>query len=232
MPELADAPVICVDGPGGAGKGTLATGLAERLGWHCLDSGALYRAVTAAALARRVGLDDEAALARLAASLDISGEGGRISADGENLSERIRSEAVAAAASQVARHGAVRQALLLHQRGARRPPGLVADGRDMGTVVFPQAPLKIFLDAGAEARARRRQEQLRNNGLHVSLVSVLARIRERDRRDSRRAASPLRPADDAVVIDSTSLAIEEVQQVALKLAEERGLVAAQRPNSA
>ncbi len=232
MPELAAAPVICVDGPGGAGKGTLAAALAQKLGWHCLDSGALYRAVTAAALARKVALDDAAALARLAAGLNIGGEGGRISADGEDMSERIRSEAVATAASQVARHGAVRQALLLHQRGACRPPGLVADGRDMGTVVFPQAALKIFLDAGPEARARRRQKQLRSNGLHVSLASVLARIRERDRRDSRRAASPLRPADDAVVIDSTSLTIEDVLQVALRLAEGRGLIAAKGPNSA
>lgn len=232
MAELTTSPVICVDGPGGAGKGTLAAALAEKLGWHCLDSGAIYRVVTAAALARKVDLDNEAALARLAASLNISGEGGRISADGEDLSQRIRSEAVATAASQVARHGAVRQAVLQHQRQACRPPGLVADGRDMGTVVFPQAALKIYLDAGPDARARRRHKQLRSTGLRVSLASVLARIRERDRRDSRRAASPLRPADDAVVIDSTSLTIEEVLQVALKLAEGRGLVAAKGLGSA
>ena len=232
MAEPTAAPVICVDGPGGAGKGTLAVALAERLGWHCLDSGAIYRVVAAAAVARGLGMDDEAALADLAARLDIRLDGRRISADGEDLNESVRSETLGAAASQVARHGAVRRAVLQQQRSARRPPGLVADGRDMGTVVFPEAALKIYLDAGPEVRARRRQKQLRNNGLHVSLACVLAGIRKRDGRDSRRAASPLHPADDAVVVDSTAMAIEDVLQAALALAEERGLTAARGLGSA
>ena len=222
------APVICVDGPSGSGKGSLATALAERLGWRYLDSGALYRVIGAVALDRGVATDDESALASLAKGLDIELAGGRIRADGLDLTERVRDEAVAAAASEAARHPQVRQAILAEQRRAAESPagsrsGLVADGRDMGTVVFPGAELKIFLDASAEERAQRRYKQLRNKGITVNLRTVLANIRDRDARDEGRAVSPLQPASDAVIIDSTHMTIADVLQQALALARERGL---------
>ncbi len=222
------APVICVDGPSGSGKGSLATALAERLGWRYLDSGALYRVIGVVALDRGVATDDESALAGLAKSLDIELTGGRIRADGLDLTERVRDEAVGAAASEAARHPQVRQAILAEQRRAAESPdggssGLVADGRDMGTVVFPGAELKIFLDASAEERAQRRYKQLRNKGITVNLRSVLANIRDRDARDEGRAVSPLQPASDAVIIDSTHMTIADVLRQALALVRERGL---------
>ena len=222
------APVICVDGPSGSGKGSLATALAERLGWRYLDSGAMYRVIGAVALDRGVATDDESALAGLAKGLDIELAGGRIRADGLDLTERVRDEAVAAAASEAARHPQVRQAILAEQRRAAESPagsrsGLVADGRDMGTVVFPGAELKIFLDASAEERAQRRYKQLRNKGITVNLRSVLANIRDRDARDEGRAVSPLQPASDAVIIDSTHMTIADVLRQALTLARKRGL---------
>lgn len=222
------APVICVDGPSGSGKGALATALAERLGWRYLESGALYRVIGAMALERGVATDDEAALASLAQGLDIELAGEGVQADGIDLTERIRDEDVAAAASEAARHLQVRQAILTQQRGAAEPPadgtnGLVADGRDMGTVVFPGAELKIFLDASAEERAQRRYKQLRNKGMTVNLHNVLANIRDRDARDEGRAVSPLQPASDAVIIDSTHMTITEVLRQALALVRERGL---------
>ena len=212
-----------MDGPGGSGKGALATALAERLGWRYLDSGALYRVVGAVALDRGVSTDDEAALAALAQGLSIELADGRIWADGVELSERIRDEAVSAAASEAARHPSVRQAILAQQRRAAGAPGLVADGRDMGTVVFPNAELKIFLDASPEERAQRRYKQLRNKGMAVNLRTVLANIRSRDARDEGRAASPLQPASDAVTIDSSDLSIGDVLRQALALIRERGL---------
>ena len=222
------APVICVDGPSGSGKGSLATALAERLGWRYLDSGAMYRVIGAVALDRGVATDDESALAGLAKGLDIELAGGRIRADGLDLTERVRDEAVAAAASEAARHPQVRQAILAEQRRAAESPagsrsGLVADGRDMGTVVFPGAELKIFLDASAEERAQRRYKQLRNKGITVNLRTVLANIRDRDARDEGRAVSPLQPASDAVIIDSTHMTIADVLRQALALVRERGL---------
>ncbi len=222
------APVICVDGPSGSGKGSLATALAERLGWRYLDSGALYRVIGAVALDRGVATDDESALASLAEGLDIELAGGRIRAGGLDLTERIRDEAVAAAASEAARHPQVRQAILAEQRRAAESPagsrsGLVADGRDMGTVVFPGAELKIFLDASAEERAQRRYKQLRNKGITVTLRNVLANIRDRDARDEGRAVSPLQPASDAVIIDSTHMTIADVLRQALTLVRKRGL---------
>ena len=222
------APVICVDGPSGSGKGSLATALAERLGWRYLDSGAMYRVIGAVALDRGVATDDESALAGLAKGLDIELAGGRIRADGLDLTERVRDEAVAAAASEAARHPQVRQAILAEQRRAAESPagsrsGLVADGRDMGTVVFPGAELKIFLDASAEERAQRRYKQLRNKGITVNLRSVLANIRDRDARDEGRAVSPLQPASDAVIIDSTHMTIADVLRQALTLVRKRGL---------
>lgn len=225
--------MICVDGPSGSGKGSLATALAERLGWRYLESGALYRVIGAMALERGVATDDEAALASLAQGLDIELAGEGAQADGIDLTERIRDEDVAAAASEAARHPQVRQAILTQQRraaetAAAEPPadgtsGLVADGRDMGTVVFPDAELKIFLDASAEERAQRRYKQLRNKGMTVNLRNVLANIRDRDARDEGRAVSPLQPASDAVIIDSTDMTITDVLRQALALVRERGL---------
>jgi cytidylate kinase len=220
---LSLAPVITVDGPSGSGKGTLAGLLAERLGWHLLDSGALYRIVGAQAVARGLALDDEAVIAEMAAGLDIRFEDDRVLVDGEDLTRAIRTEAVSSAASQVAALEGVRQAIFDLQRAMRRAPGLVADGRDMGTVVFPEAELKVYLEASPEVRAQRRYNQLKNKGLSVNLRALLASIRQRDERDTRRAVSPLRPAQDAILVDSTELTIEEVLDRVLAEAEKRGL---------
>lgn len=217
------APVVCVDGPGGSGKSTLAALLAESLQWHQLDSGALYRLVAAAALEREISLEDSEALAQFANGLDIRFEGARPRIAGESPGLDIRSEPVSAAASTIAVYPELRDAILARQRAARRPPGLVADGRDMGTVVFPDAQLKFYLDASPEIRADRRNKQLRNKGLNVSFRALLVGIRERDARDRERAAAPLIPAADAIVIDSTAMSLEEVLERALALARERGL---------
>ncbi|MDH3644911.1 MAG: (d)CMP kinase, partial [Gammaproteobacteria bacterium] len=179
----AAAPVIAIDGPSGSGKGTLAAVLARRLGWHLLDSGALYRIVAAAAIARGLALDDEAALAVVAAGLEIRFKQDQVWVDGEDLSLTIRTEEVSAGSSRVAALTAVRSAILEQQHAMCRQPGLVADGRDMGTVVFPAAALKIFLDASPEIRAERRYNQLKNKGLSVNLRALLASIQERDERD-------------------------------------------------
>ncbi|HEX7034734.1 MAG TPA: (d)CMP kinase [Pseudomonadales bacterium] len=217
-------PVIAIDGPSGSGKGTIAALVAERLGWHLLDSGALYRVVALVALERGIDLDDAEALAAAARGLTLRfGDGGRIWVDGVERTEQIRTEAVSEASSRVAALQPVRDAILAVQRAQRRPPGLVADGRDMGTVVFPDAPLKVFLDASAEERARRRYNQLKNKGLSVSLAALLAGIRERDERDRGRAIAPLRPAPDAILVDSTDMSIDEVLDRVLEAAERRQL---------
>lgn len=216
-------PVIAIDGPSGSGKGTLAARVAERLGWHLLDSGALYRIVAAVALTRQIPLDDEAALAAMAAGLEIRFDAGVVRVDGEDLTEEIRTEPVSRAASQVAALRAVRTAILDAQRGMRRPPGLVADGRDMGTVVFPDAEFKVYLDASARVRAERRHNQLKNKGLSVNFRALLANLEERDARDKERAVSPLVPAPDALIIDSTDLDIDEVLEMVLAEVRSRHL---------
>jgi cytidylate kinase len=230
MSEAAAA-VIAVDGPSGSGKGTLAVLLARRLGWRFLDSGALYRIVAHAALVAQTDLDDGGAVAVLAEGLNIqfdlgTGDGVEVMVDARPVGMAIRTEAVSQAASRVAALPAVRVALLGVQRSFRGAPGLVADGRDMGTVVFPDARLKIFLEASPEERARRRYNQLKDKDLGVSLRGLLESIRERDARDRSRAISPLLPAADAVVIDSTRLDVDEVFARVWRLVVDAGL---QRP---
>ncbi|MDX1594450.1 MAG: (d)CMP kinase [Gammaproteobacteria bacterium] len=205
------APVVTIDGPSGSGKGTISQRLADRLGWHYLDSGALYRLTALAADRHGVALDDVARLARLAASLDVrfevAGDGERIFLDGAEVGPELRSEVTGDGASRVAALPEVRAALLARQRAFRLPPGLVADGRDMGTVVFPDAEVKIFLTASSAARAERRYKQLKEKGIAANLADLSADLAERDRRDSERAAAPLKPAVDAVIVDSTELDI-------------------------
>jgi len=211
-----EAPVITVDGPGGSGKGTIAMRLAGKLDWHFLDSGALYRLVSVAAMDRGVGPGDETALGQVVQSLDVdfgvSGDGMVILLDGNYITGRLRSEEVSVFASRIATFPQVRAALVHRQRAFRKLPGLVADGRDMGTVIFPDAILKIFLTASAEARAERRYKQLKEKGESVNLSRLFRDIKKRDERDSSRAIAPLKPAEDAQVIDSTDLSIKEVLQ--------------------
>lgn len=208
-------PVITVDGPSGVGKGTISQLLTQRFGWHFLDSGAIYRLTALAARRQGVAFDDEAGLARVARELavefhpQIAGDL-QILLSGQEVSREIRTEQAGNDASRVAAVPAVREALLERQRAFRKAPGLVADGRDMGTTVFPTAPLKIFLTASAEVRAQRRYNQLKEKGLDANLRSLFVEIAERDDRDRNRAVSPLRPADDAVVIDTSTFGIEEV----------------------
>ena len=203
-------PVVTIDGPSGSGKGTVASLLAQRLGWHFLDSGALYRILGLLAERGGIAVDQPRALAELARRMRVEFEGDRVRVDGEDVSTAIRTEQAAGAASRVAAVPEVREALRDWQRDCARPPGLVADGRDMGTVVFPDAGLKIFLTASAEERARRRHNQLKEKGLDVSLPSLVAEIRERDQRDWTRAVAPLRPPEGALEVDTTTLSIEDV----------------------
>ena len=215
---MNEVPVIAVDGPSGTGKGTVCGRLADKLGWHLLDSGALYRLVALLAERTATPIADEAGLSRLAAEMELDfvrGSGEipiRPLLAGEDVSADIRTESISRLASEVAACPGVRQALLERQRACRRPPGLIADGRDMGTVVFPDAPLKLFLTATPEERARRRYKQLKDKGIGVNLRQLSADIAERDARDSQRKISPLKPAPDAVVIDTTGLDIDAVMQ--------------------
>jgi CMP/dCMP kinase len=213
-------PVIAIDGPSGSGKGTIARRVAEALGYHLLDSGALYRLTALAAMRQGVSLEDTANLADIARSLEVkfgSDESGdeQILLGGDDVSFDIRTEKAGIGASRVASQNPVREALLELQRGFRKAPGLVADGRDMGTHVFADAGLKIFLTASAEERARRRHKQLKDKGIDVSLAALSRDIEDRDRRDTARSVAPLRPADDARQLDSSGQSIEAVTKTVL-----------------
>jgi cytidylate kinase len=214
-------PVIAIDGPSASGKGTIAKRVAEALGFHYLESGALYRLV--GLLALRHDLADEAAIARAAAGMDVVFQGDEILLEDEEVSQHIRHEAVGNRASEVARMPAVRQALLERQRAFRQPPGLVADGRDMATVVFPDAALKIFLTARPEVRAERRYKQLIEKGISANLRALSRDLAERDERDANRPVAPLVPAPDSRVLDSSALSIEAVADRILELCRERDL---------
>ena len=219
------APVLTIDGPSGAGKGTLSQIIARDLGWNFLDSGALYRLTALSALSHKIDLASDADLAIVAEHLDIRFDvhTGQVFLEGDDVTRSLRTEQTGAAASRVAAYPAVREALLERQRAFRATPGLVADGRDMGTVVFPDAELKIFLTASAEERARRRYSQLKESGASVSFEEILSDVVSRDARDRNRSVSPLIPADDAETLDSTHLSIEEVVESVRKKLRARGL---------
>ena len=221
-------PVVTVDGPSGAGKGTLCMFLAKKLGFHLLDSGAIYRVLALAAIHHGVDLDSEDALVPIATHLDVQfiaeGDLVKVILEGEDVSGELRKEETGMAASKVAALPRVREALLRRQRAFAEGSGLVADGRDMGTVVFPQAEVKIFLDASAEERANRRLKQLQGKGLDVKFDDLLSEIQERDDRDRNRPVAPLRPAEDALLLDSTSMSIDEVVEKALQYIESKLVV--------
>lgn len=221
-----EVPILTIDGPSGSGKGTISRRVADKLGWRLLDSGALYRLVAFAGLNQRTSPEDEAAFAEIAAHLNvIFGIGAQgeeqIWLNGEEVSRAIRTEQAGEGASKVAAMPRVREALLGRQRAFATAPGLVADGRDMGTVIFPAAALKIFLTATPEERALRRYKQLKDKGLDANLAALSLEIAERDRRDASRPIAPLKPADDAVIVDSTSMPIESVVARVLELATAR-----------
>ncbi len=220
MTNSIEIPVVAIDGPSGSGKGTIARRVAASLGWHLLDSGALYRLVGLDAGRKGLPLDDEVALAELARNLNVrfaSDPAGdeQILLNGEDVTAAVRTEDAGTGASAVAALQAVRDALLGRQRAFRRAPGLVADGRDMGTQVFTDAALKVFLTASPKERAKRRHKQLMDKGIDVSLAAVSRDIADRDRRDSERSVAPLRPAEDARIVDSSGQSIEAVTKTVL-----------------
>lgn len=217
-------PVITVDGPSGSGKGTLSRNIANALGWHFLDSGSLYRLLALAAMKQNIPLDNHQQLVTQASLLDVVfANNEKVLLDNQDVTTDIRTESCAQAASKVAAIAQVRTALLERQRAFLKPPGLVADGRDMGTIVFPLADLKIFLDASAQIRAKRRQEQLKDQGVDVSLDDLLAEISARDLRDRQREVAPLVPAGDAIVLDSTAMSIDDVFDAVMAEVKSRAL---------
>ena len=225
MSEKSQVPVIAIDGPSGSGKGTIARNVASRLGWHLLDSGALYRLVALAAIRNGTPLDDADKLAEVARNLDVRFDsddagGEQVWLGGSVVTDEVRTEECGKGASTVAPLQPVRTALLALQRGFRRMPGLVADGRDMGTHVFPDAGLKVYLTASADERAERRHKQLKDKGIDVSLAALSRDIEDRDRRDSERSVAPLRPAEDARILDSSGKSIEAVTETVLGWASE------------
>jgi CMP/dCMP kinase len=232
-------PVICIDGPAASGKTTIAKALAERLGFFYLDTGVLYRALTWVALSRGISPSDDDALAQLASDLEIDVKPAPagdlrqtvVAADGEDVSLAIRTPLVDANVSEVSAHASVRAALVEVQRAYAEKGGVVLAGRDMGTVIWPQAEVKLFLDATDEERARRRQRQAEEQGVHIEFHIVLADLRRRDRYDSSRAVAPLRPAPDAVVLDTTLMTVEQVVEEALKIASSRTSAPAAEPGS-
>jgi len=207
-------PVITIDGPTASGKGTVAARVADRIGYHLLDSGALYRLTALSAMRAGVSLDDEQAVSPLAEQLPASFSNGDIFLDGEEVGELIRAEEVGNNASKIAAYPSVRQALYALQLGFRKPPGLVADGRDMGTVIFPNARLKVFLTASVEARAERRYKQLIGKGFSANMEGLLADLQARDERDTHRTVAPLVPAEGAYILDTSDMTVDEaVEQV-------------------
>lgn len=229
MSQVQPTPVLTIDGPGGAGKGTICYMVAKQLGWHLLDSGALYRLTAVAAQKHGVELTNEASVAVLAKHLDVQfmpQEEGLVHTilEGEDVSLDIRTEEVGAMASIVAALPAVRGALLERQRDFAQSPGVVADGRDMGTVVFPAAPVKIYLTASAEERAKRRFLQLQEKGIAADIVKILAEIQERDERDMNRDVAPLKPAEDALIVECTNMSIEQVLDVVMTELQRKSLV--------
>lgn len=206
---MKTVPVIAIDGPSASGKGTVAQGVAQALGFHYLDSGAIYRVLGLAALRAGIKLDSEAEISSILLKIIIKFDNGRVWLDGNDVSDAIREEVVSEAASKVSAHAGVRQALLARQRACRQAPGLVADGRDMGSVVFPDAVLKIYLTASAQARAERRYKQLMEKGLNASMTALLQELTLRDKRDSERAAAPLKKCPDAIEVDTTALTVSE-----------------------
>ena len=225
---MKNIPIITIDGPSGSGKGTLCKLLADRLGYHLLDSGALYRLVALAAEHHGVSAENELAVADIAGCLDVQfkahGDGVQVVLEGEDVSLSIRTEICGMNASKVASLTLVRKALQERQRAFAELPGLVADGRDMGTVIFPEAPVKVFLTASAQERADRRYKQLKSKGLSASLSDILTDIQKRDERDENRTVAPLKPSEDALVIDCTHMSILDVEQKILTFIHSKGVL--------
>lgn len=221
---MSSIPVITIDGPSGVGKGTLAQYLVCKTGFHLLDSGAIYRALAYGAVKNEIALDDIPGLVALSTHLPVEFKATSILYEGVDVTSKVRNEEVAAVASTVAVIPEVRAALLQRQKDFANLPGLIADGRDMGTVVFPSSPVKLYLTASAEIRAERRVKQLKNQGIDANIARITQDIKERDERDTGRKTAPLKPADDAVIIDTSNLDIQEVCQKAESLLWEKGLM--------